>query len=639
MAEIYGKGGVKSFDDSIIGQGLAAGGLFSKERRSNVGIKAPGEGALGRKLSDAKDVLSDAWEGWKGAGDIVSRGGQSLFEDSAVLFDENLNAYNEAEDLKSGKIPGPKTSPEFDKFNAGMVGKMFPEISEKYGTAAIGQELAKNQLEAVDDVMTHSGLAFNELKGLGLNRSQVWDEAQKRTQDPQELELVKQRLDEVYGPEDDGSFVKKTKQQRDVEDNVSAAASGADPTASEIPETVSEKFNIDQGSILAKAADLTSDSLHANHITPQNWYESRSFNMGLMRFGLGLLSGEDYATAFSNAAQDYTNLSDREKREAYADELVSSGYDRTSVMQWIDEGKANILTKPKAEETFSQYKDEAGDLWQKSSTTGKEQLLKAAEQAKARRTQVIGEEGQQRLIDLDTGETIEYYGARPAGGKGGAGGAGKGYTEQQNKMTSTGTYSSAYNRDIAEDPIVYGSDFVDEIGKKAGSWFAGSDDEYGRLAAEGKFGDDARRRQLGQDARRQFIERDLRMATGAVIAKGEAQPWINNLFTMSEKERESGISERKSRTRDIILSQAAAVSIGATNQVLTLPQVRMLVNGQALPLYSPDDPSRTAIMGLVMTDSNGKYLIGKDGKPVIQRLKAMDDSEVKKLREGSQSNG
>lgn len=74
------------------------------------------------------------------------------------------------------------------------------------------------------------------------------------------------------------------------------------------------------------------------------WNESRAFNMGLINFGLNLLSGNDLASSFQMAGKTFEESYGREKREAWAEDLRSQGYDEHEIQAWIESGDNKLLT-------------------------------------------------------------------------------------------------------------------------------------------------------------------------------------------------------------------------------------------------------------------------------------------------------
>lgn len=74
--------------------------------------------------------------------------------------------------------------------------------------------------------------------------------------------------------------------------------------------------------------------------------ESNAFNMGLLSFGLNLLSGNDMATSFNQAGAHFQQAYGREKREIWAQDLVDQGYDAQDIQRWIETGDNNDLKDP-----------------------------------------------------------------------------------------------------------------------------------------------------------------------------------------------------------------------------------------------------------------------------------------------------
>lgn len=76
------------------------------------------------------------------------------------------------------------------------------------------------------------------------------------------------------------------------------------------------------------------------------WYESNSFNYGLISFGLNLLSGNDLATSFATAGEAFSSMYGQERRQMWAQDLISQGYTPTEVEEYIRTGKSDVLTDP-----------------------------------------------------------------------------------------------------------------------------------------------------------------------------------------------------------------------------------------------------------------------------------------------------
>jgi len=76
------------------------------------------------------------------------------------------------------------------------------------------------------------------------------------------------------------------------------------------------------------------------------WQDSDAFYGGLLSMGLNLLSGNDLATSFNAAGQYFDNAFGKEKRQAWAQDLVNQGYDAQDIQRWIETGDNKDLTDP-----------------------------------------------------------------------------------------------------------------------------------------------------------------------------------------------------------------------------------------------------------------------------------------------------
>ena len=81
-----------------------------------------------------------------------------------------------------------------------------------------------------------------------------------------------------------------------------------------------------------------------DHSKDKKWYETNSFNAGLLAFGLNLLSGNDYATAFNQAAKTFDEHYGYEQRNQWRYDLLKQGYDEAEVQRYIDTGDNKVLT-------------------------------------------------------------------------------------------------------------------------------------------------------------------------------------------------------------------------------------------------------------------------------------------------------
>lgn len=95
-----------------------------------------------------------------------------------------------------------------------------------------------------------------------------------------------------------------------------------------------------------KAQELESKRIAFDQNKIPKWYDSNAFSMGLISFGLNMLSGNNAADSFNAAGQVFEKGFGREKREAWAEELRAQGYDDHEIMTWIQTGDNKALTDP-----------------------------------------------------------------------------------------------------------------------------------------------------------------------------------------------------------------------------------------------------------------------------------------------------
>ncbi|MGL5015260.1 MAG: hypothetical protein ACRC6V_13375 [Bacteroidales bacterium] len=95
-----------------------------------------------------------------------------------------------------------------------------------------------------------------------------------------------------------------------------------------------------------QAQELESKRIAFDQNKIPKWHESNAFGMGLISFGLNMMSGNNAAESFNAAGKVFEDGYSKEKREAWADELRSQGYDDNEIMRWIDTGDNKDLTDP-----------------------------------------------------------------------------------------------------------------------------------------------------------------------------------------------------------------------------------------------------------------------------------------------------
>lgn len=112
----------------------------------------------------------------------------------------------------------------------------------------------------------------------------------------------------------------------------------------EIPKAPDQPQNPKEAGFQAQELESKRIAFDQNKIP--KWYESQSFSLGLISFGLNMMSGNNAADSFNAAGKVFDEGFGKEKREAWADELRSQGYDDNEIMSWIQTGDNKELTDP-----------------------------------------------------------------------------------------------------------------------------------------------------------------------------------------------------------------------------------------------------------------------------------------------------
>lgn len=152
---------------------------------------------------------------------------------------------------------------------------------------------------------------------------------------------------------------------------------------------------------LNQSLDQASNEVTAQVNEIPNWYESKAFGYSLMRFGLGLLGGEDMVGALKGASMSYMDLDGMEKRERWRGDLQKEGYNNAQIEAYIQTGNSNLLKKDKP------IKDTWVNLGQGMKMN----------QATGEVEKVEGWEKQQNLRYFQEGNSGEYIGYDPNTGQ------------------------------------------------------------------------------------------------------------------------------------------------------------------------------------------------------------------------------
>lgn len=111
-----------------------------------------------------------------------------------------------------------------------------------------------------------------------------------------------------------------------------------------------------QMSMDAKPISLSMDKI-------PNWHDSDAFSMGLINFGMNLLSGNNLIESMNSASGLFQQEYGKEKRQIWAEDLRRQGYDDTDIQSWIQSGDNKDLKDPMERKMkIMQYNQAAANL-------------------------------------------------------------------------------------------------------------------------------------------------------------------------------------------------------------------------------------------------------------------------------------
>lgn len=341
--------------------------------------------------------------------------------------------------------------------------------------------------------------------------------------------------------------------------------------------------------------------------------ESNAFNMGLMSFGLNLLSGNSYAEAFNQAGNHFNQAYGREKREAWAQDLVEQGYDAQDIQAWIESGDQKALSDPmekkmkeqqfrlgqaqlsKAEyETspeYLQYQQQRQE-WDDSMKIAQFQQQQQFQNENLRNAQ-MGLDLQRQRLDLDMQKQAEARAA--AQSKGSSGGAfSAGESQAYNHYTRAQSGMKNYEATIKE------TDGQISDGRMFGSKTLGgfADAKTIELALSGDPMQVQMARTLGNDkmvntilAEKEWLSPVMRKDSGAAVSANE---WNNmgNIYFPRPGDSESKVAQKQQAREVVTLSMNPRAT----------PELRQVVD-----MYSAG-----ALEGLRLRD--GQAYAKKDGQ-------------------------
>lgn len=102
----------------------------------------------------------------------------------------------------------------------------------------------------------------------------------------------------------------------------------------------------DYAAILKQMETVESKRVAFDANKAPDWQNSQALTFSLLSFGMNLMAGNDAATAFNQAGATFNELYGREKRQAWANDLRSQGYDEHEIQAYVETGDHKALTDP-----------------------------------------------------------------------------------------------------------------------------------------------------------------------------------------------------------------------------------------------------------------------------------------------------
>jgi enamine deaminase RidA (YjgF/YER057c/UK114 family) len=212
----------------------------------------------------------------------------------------------------------------------------FADMNKEYSEVLKGVKTADNEDR------------FNKIQSYkdgGASQKEVETSLKSVVKDPGELAQWNEVIGKMYqkGNQEVDPYTKvKSEQQKEMEHTVKNKSEGKGDATGNVTVDLPGHTPLEEGeSSMGRAAEKVVTKME----TPDNWYESPAFSAGLLRFGLGLLSGEGLGTAFGGATESFTGMRNHDKRESFRDEMIASGYEPYSIEQWVQTGESGGLKK------------------------------------------------------------------------------------------------------------------------------------------------------------------------------------------------------------------------------------------------------------------------------------------------------
>ncbi len=367
----------------------------------------------------------------------------------------------------------------------------------------------------------------------------------------------------------------------------------SDPQGYHTADEYRSKYNTSKG---RQDADFQNTNLE--------WWEDRAFYQGLMRWGMGVLGGEDYGTAFDNATSIYESEKSRDQREQWAEEM-SDEYSPRSIQKWLETGNEADL------ESYESMADEENrrmlDREQLASRMSVEDTKKL--QQLQLQNQILENKNLNRQWEWDKEDRKystrkAYWDAERAKfqaqkAQNQATGGGTGTTKQTELTAKTGLYG-----DIMNTVDLKTANLVPTVGEDVRSLITTA--AFGDSAAGRRIGDQFKSDQQVQIERNRqsFIQGPLRIATGSAYGSQEMADWENILFPQTNNPEEI---RRKMLAQAVVMSQFNKINSGGTKETIPKEAVSGVASGQ---YEARVDPNSGSIIGII-DNNTGKVIYPK----------------------------
>lgn len=316
------------------------------------------------------------------------------------------------------------------------------------------------------------------------------------------------------------------------------------------------------------------------------WDESQAFGQGLLSFGLNLLAGNDIATAFNQAGSHFQSAYGREKRELWAQDLVSQGFDAHEIQAWIETGDQKALSDPMEKKArMQQYRLGQANLQKAMFESSPDYLEWQAERAynqDARADRQLELSEMSTLAGLDANrestrlarEKFEYEKKKDANAKG--------YKQADSRDVILSAMQSGTNLGLANTALTTKGGTIAKL--------AGESPVGGHLIDQGLAGEDAQANKKVITERKNFVQGPLRMATGAAYGPSEIDDYTTALFPTGSDYSRPDIIRRKMFMQDVVMGVSTARATGLRNNFLDMTGLKKaaddVASGQAKPIKS-----------------------------------------------------